>query len=82
MKYDLEELASIDDRLEAIIEHILLLELRYTDEINAVHPSCRKSATNLVHYLGLRGFDIASLQKRKSKIAKLRQWIVSLKYSY
>ena len=63
MKYDLEELASINDRLEAIIEHILLLELRYTDEINAVHPSCRKSATNLVHYLGLRSFDIASLQK-------------------
>ncbi|MDX1345880.1 MAG: pyruvate kinase, partial [Sedimenticolaceae bacterium] len=64
MKHDLEELASINDRLAAIIEHILLLELRYTGEIDAVHPSCRKSAMNLVHYLGLRSFDIADLQKR------------------
>ena len=64
MKHDRQELASINDRLAAIIEHILLLELRYTDEINAVHPSCRKSAMNLVHYLGLRSFDIASLQKQ------------------
>jgi pyruvate kinase len=64
LKHDRQELASINDRLAAIIEHILLLELRYTDEINAVHPSCRKSAMNLVHYLGLRSFDIASLQKQ------------------
>ncbi len=63
MKYDLQQLETINDRLAAIIEHMLLLELRYTDEINAVHPACRKSAKNLVHYLGLRSFDIADLQK-------------------
>lgn len=68
MKHDLEELASINDRLAAIIEHILLLELRYTDEIGAVHPSYRKSAMNLVHYLGLRSFDIADLQKHLIKL--------------
>lgn len=54
----------INVRLAAIIEHMLLLELRYTDEINAVHPAYRKSAMNLVHYLGLRSFDITDLQKR------------------
>ncbi len=68
MKHDLEELASINDRLAAIIEHILLLELRYADEIDAVHPSYRKSAMNLVHYLGLRSFDIADLQKHLIKL--------------
>jgi pyruvate kinase len=64
LKYDLEQLESIDDRLAVIVEHILLLELKYADDIEAVHPAYRKSALNLVHYLGLRSFDIADLQKR------------------
>ena len=60
----MQQLETINARLAAIIEHMLLLELRYTDEINAVHPAYRKSAMNLVHYLGLRSFDITDLQKR------------------
>ena len=64
MKYDVQQLETINGRLAAIIEHMLLLELRYTEEINAVHPAYRKSAMNLVHYLGLRSFDITDLQKR------------------
>ena len=60
----MQQLETINARLAAIIEHMLLLELRYTEEINAVHPAYRKSAMNLVHYLGLRSFDIADLQKR------------------
>lgn len=38
------------------------MEVTYVDEINNVNPVYRKSALNLVHYLGFRSFDIDTLQ--------------------
>lgn len=63
MKHDLKQLQAINAHLAVIIEHILQLELTYKDRIEVVQPVYRKSAMNLVHYLGFRSFDIADLQK-------------------
>ncbi len=57
-----ERLYSINQQVEKIIEKVKEIENNYTDEIKKVHPVYRKSALNLVHYLGFRSFDIDHLQ--------------------
>ena len=53
-----ERLYSINQQIEEIIEKVKEIENNYADEITNVHPVYRKSALNLVHYLGFRSFDI------------------------
>ncbi len=57
-----DQLQSINRQVEEIIEKVREIENNYAEEIENVHPIYRKSALNLVHYLGLRSFDIDHLQ--------------------
>ena len=57
-----EKLIAIHQQIEKIIEKVREIENKYAGEIEDVHPVYRKSALNLVHYLGLRSFDIDQLQ--------------------
>jgi pyruvate kinase len=57
-----EKLQTLHQQLTTIIDRIKEVENNYRDEINKVHPVYRKSALNLVHYLGFRSFDIDKLQ--------------------
>jgi len=58
----IEKLQAINLQIEGIIEKIREIENNFTEEIEAVHPIYRKSALNLVHYLGFRNFEIDKLQ--------------------
>ena len=40
------------------------LEAEYADRLSYVHPNYRESASNLLHYLAFRSFDIGELQQR------------------
>ncbi len=62
MKSKKETLQFINQQIEEIIEKVKEVEKNYTSEIEQVHPVYRKSALNLVHYLGFRSFDIDQLQ--------------------
>lgn len=57
-----EKLTTINHQVEEIIEKIREIENTYNKEINNAHPVYRKSALNLVHYLGFRSFDVDELQ--------------------
>ena len=57
-----DQLQSINQQVEEIIEKVREIENNYAEEIENVHPVYQKSALNLVHYLGLRSFDIGHLQ--------------------
>lgn len=57
-----EKLRQLNEKVEEIIQKIKEIENDYLDEIKSVHPVYRKSALNLVHYLGFRSFDIDELQ--------------------
>ncbi|OQX81895.1 MAG: hypothetical protein B6D64_01450, partial [Bacteroidetes bacterium 4484_276] len=55
-------MTAINLQIEGIIKKIREIENNFADEIKNVHPVYRKSALNLVHYLGFRSFDIDRLQ--------------------
>ncbi|MFK5857622.1 MAG: pyruvate kinase [Bacteroidota bacterium] len=57
-----EKLTAINKQVQEIIDKIRELENTFAEEIENVHPVYRKSALNLVHYLGLRSFDVDQLQ--------------------
>ena len=56
------KLQALNHQINEIILKIKEIENNYSDEIENVHPIYRKSALNLVHYLGFRSFDIDQLQ--------------------
>ena len=57
-----EKFQALNQQIEEIIDKVREIENNYIEEIENVHPVYRKSALNLVHYLGLRSFDIDHLQ--------------------
>jgi len=57
-----EKLQVLNQQIDEIIDKVRELESNYSDEIENVHPVYRKSALNLVHYLGFRSFDIDHVQ--------------------
>jgi len=57
-----EKLLIISQQIDEIILRIKEMEDKYAYAIKQVHPIYRKSALNLVHYLGIRSFDIDNLQ--------------------
>ena len=69
----------IKQQVDEIIEKIKEIENNYTREIENVHPIYRKSALNLVHYLGFRSFDIDDLQDqlRDLRITQLFEYGVA-----
>ncbi len=62
MKTKTEKLTAINQHVKEIIVKIKEVENNYINEIENVHPVYHKSALNLVHYLGFRGFDVDQLQ--------------------
>ena len=60
---DFVDIRKVGEQLELLNQRALELEKRYEAELALVHPSLRQGATNLVHYLALRQFDIQSLQE-------------------
>ncbi|MCP5062954.1 MAG: hypothetical protein GY936_10875 [Ignavibacteriae bacterium] len=62
MKSQKEKYESIHFQLEQIITKISEMEKKYKNEILQVDPIYKKSALNLIHYLGFRNFDVAQLQ--------------------
>ena len=59
-----ENLLNINSQIDQIINKAIALESDYTNMIENVHPTHRKSALNLIHYLAFRSFDIDELQEK------------------
>ncbi len=62
--FDRGDLEALEADVSALREALLAAEAIRADEIVATHPSHRRSATNLVHYLALRNHDVRDLQER------------------
>ena len=63
MWYQKDKLQQIARVLDSIIETVFEFENKYHAELEKVHPEYELSAKNLVHYLGLRSFNINILQE-------------------
>lgn len=59
-----EYLLNINNQIVQIINKAIELESDYNIMIENVHPTHRKSALNLIHYLAFRSFDIDKLQEQ------------------
>jgi len=57
------DIERLSNQLKSISEGAKRLESDYSDDLAAVHPEFRDSATNLVHYIALRQSDISKLQE-------------------
>ena len=58
------ELESLEADVRAVRDAMLVAESARADDIAATHPSHRRSAANLIHYLELRQHDVRDLQAR------------------
>ncbi len=68
MNFNIEVLQSIQQQIDEIIQKARELEAKYVAEISTVHSVYQKSASNLIHYLAFRSFDIDILQERLREI--------------
>ncbi len=71
--------------IESIISYIEEKELLYKEKIDTIHIAHQESALNLIHYLSLRSFDIAKIQKKLgelgiSRLAKAEGHILNSLY--
>ncbi len=62
----------IIEAIERLIERLREYEVKYEEQIRAVHPRYLKSAINLVHYWALRQEDISDLQNNLKKLGLSR----------
>ena len=62
-----ENLLNINSQIDQIINKALELESNYNNMIENVHPTHRKSALNLIHYLAFRSFDIDNLHQDRCR---------------
>ncbi|MGI9546005.1 MAG: pyruvate kinase [Flavobacteriaceae bacterium] len=53
----------IGESLDKILAKMKAMEISYAAELNEVHPIYKRSATNLIHYLALRTFNIDKLDE-------------------
>lgn len=67
------------EKIDSLINQVLELEHsiteeeeKYKNEIEFVHEEHRNSATNLVHYLAFRSFDLRNIQKRLQNLGMSR----------
>lgn len=63
MKIKPQKIDELLSRIDLIVEETGSFEEKYQQAIDAVHPSYRESALNLIHYLALRHHDIRDMQK-------------------
>ncbi len=59
-----QKLVAINDHLEEIINSANSLSDKYSGLVDKVHPLYRENASNLIHYLAFRQFNIAELQDK------------------
>src|SRR5215475_3048157 len=62
--WEARRLEKLIQDLRAIRADALALERRFSEALRDVHPSFRRSACNLIHYLALRRHDIRALQEQ------------------
>ncbi|MCI0442743.1 pyruvate kinase [bacterium] len=63
-----EQILHLIDELQTITNRMWDLVAKLQNDIEYVHPSYRKSAENLVHYLALRQEDIRSVQEQLAEL--------------
>ncbi|HPE55161.1 MAG TPA: pyruvate kinase [Bacteroidales bacterium] len=63
MKLSQKKLERLHSRINSIIDTAQEMELQYKNELEKTHPTYRKSALNLVHYMALRSHYIEDLQQ-------------------
>ncbi|MFD2248340.1 pyruvate kinase [Pontibacter ruber] len=68
MKPDKKQLQELINQLDTIHEEALELEKKFAGSVHKAHPSFRKSAKNLLHYLALRHRDIRDLQDNLAQL--------------
>ncbi|MDX5418221.1 MAG: pyruvate kinase [Hymenobacteraceae bacterium] len=68
MQPDERHLKEMIAQLDQLHQDALELETKFSPAIRQVHPSFRKSARNLLHYLSLRQHDIRTLQESLAKL--------------
>ncbi len=61
---DPAELVRVEDELHRLRADLVAAEVAGTEAIEAAHPTHRRSAVNLVHYVELRNHDVRELQSR------------------
>ena len=57
-------LATLETDVRAVRDAMLAAETARAADIASTHPTHRRSATNLIHYLELRHHDVRDLQAR------------------
>ena len=72
MKIKEEKFSVLIEHLDLQINHLRKVEQEYQPKIDKVCPPYQKSATNLVHYLALRGMDNRKLQKQLGNLGLSR----------
>lgn len=68
MLFAKEEIRRLISQIDQILDFIQKLEEQYQEEIMNCDPRYQISARNLIHYLGLRHFDIRSMQEPLAKM--------------
>lgn len=68
MRFSKDKLQEILITLNSIIDTVYEFENKYNSHLKRVHPNYTQSAKNLVHYLGLRSFNINLLQDKLEDI--------------
>ena len=63
-----DALQSLTAELTMVRARALDMESHFDQYIQAAHPRFRESARNLLHYLGLRNFDLRDLQTRLASL--------------
>jgi pyruvate kinase len=71
-KWNPAQIERLIEELSGIRADMLRLEAEFADEIQQAHPSHRKSARNLLHYLTLRQHDIRPLQESLASLGLSR----------
>jgi pyruvate kinase len=68
MQPDEKHLRELIEQLDELYQDAVDLEKKFAPAVKQVHPSFRKSAQNLLHYLSLRRHDIRQLQENLSQL--------------
>lgn len=72
MKIKQEKFNQLINYLDQLINNLKTVETSYQEKIGKVSPSYQRSATNLVHYLGLRSQDNRKLQRQLGNLGLSR----------
>jgi pyruvate kinase len=68
MQPDEKHIREMIAQLDQLHQDAIELERKFASAIKSVHPSFRKSARNLLHYLSLRQHDIRQLQESLARM--------------